>query len=288
MYFRYMNSLLTTAALLASPLFSGILSTLLFGRKPRRHQVPGVLFHSVVPTTGTGLSHYPLDQFDRLCTLLQATSFRTICVKDAVDAPCAAADKQCMITFDDGLDSVYYHALPVLESHRFHATIFCLGNFFGELASWDIYANNRHCSREQIRDMSDRGFEIGSHTVSHPCLVYMNDETIKEELLGSKHMLEDITGKEVCSLSFPFGSWNRNIWHIAKECGYTTATLYRGTPYGNERLFPVHGVYRFDSPQDILDKITTENSYSIQLARSTMMSHFAQGTPVWKYRKEYR
>lgn len=286
MYFITMKLLVATSLLFSSPLLSGLFSTMLFGKKPKKERIPGLLFHSLANEPCTGVSHYPAGQFRDLCILLKSSGISSVCVKDA-RATETAPDKRCLLTFDDGLESVYLHALPLLESYTLNATIFCLGSLFGELSSWDIYSGNRHCSRTQIRDMSDRGFEIGSHTISHPSLLYLRESAVRQELYQSKCTLEDITGKEVTSLSFPFGSWNRAIWKLAKECGYTAATLYRGKAYANENLFPVQGVYRFDSPEDIMQKIDLKRSFSIQRARSEMMSHFAQGTPAWKYRKVY-
>jgi len=279
------------AFILSSPLLAGLISTCIFGRKAAVEGIPGLLFHSVVPVPGRELSHYPLDRFDAFCRELSDSTYRTICVKDASTGQHPAEGlsglSPLLLTFDDGLDSVFHHALPVLETYGLKATVFCLGSHFGELSAWDIFTGNRHLTREQIRILVHKGIEIGSHTVTHPCLPYLDMQSIRKELTESKKTLEDITGYAVTSLAFPYGAWDKTIWQIALESGYTAATLYRGSPGTIPNLFPVSGVYRFDSPADILEKLKNTRLFSSVVARTRMMPHFAKGTPIWRYRKTY-
>lgn len=271
------------------PMVMGSIATLAFGCKRKRSSMtPGLLFHSVVPKPAHEMSHFELNRFKLICKELSLRKYRTILVKNASEVIYKETDtNNLLITFDDGLNSFYHYALPILEEFGLKATIFCLGTRFGEYSSWDIYPSNRHLGKNEIREISENGYEIGSHTMTHPYLPYLEDRLIKKELNNSKKMLEDITGKEVCSLAFPYGGWNRKIWDIAKESGYKAGTLYRGTIIENEKLFPVMGTYQFESVSDIIEKITTKKNISPVIARAKMMSHFARGTPLWKFRKDY-
>jgi peptidoglycan/xylan/chitin deacetylase (PgdA/CDA1 family) len=250
--------------------------------------MPGLLFHSVVPRPGCEMSHFPLHRFKNFCRELAARNYNGILVRNAQSiTPTQLNDKQVLITFDDGLSSFYQYAFPVLYEIGIKTTIFCLGSNFNEFSTWDVYPRNLHLSKQEIREIADCGYEIGSHTMTHPCLPYLDDRSIKSELTDSRKALEDVTGTSITSLSFPYGAWNRKVWNIAKESGYSAATLYRGKMLHGESLYPVVGAYKYDTVEDIIEKIESRYPFSPVLAYSKMISHFSRGTPLWKYRKEY-
>lgn len=64
-----------------------------------------------------------------------------------------------VITIDDGYESVYNIADPILRKYGFTATLFIYTDFVGVARgaiTWD-----------QLREMKGDGFEVGSHTLSH-------------------------------------------------------------------------------------------------------------------------
>ena len=281
---------LTTALLCTSPLFLGAFSALLFGRRGIPSTIPtGLLFHSVLPKPGLEMSHVSLRRFERFCSMLSERQFTSLTVSGTLsaDSHSSSSGNRCMLTFDDGFQSVATIAAPVLQRYNLKATVFCLGNHFGTLSQWDIFSGNTHLTKQEIRTLFTMGHEIGSHSLTHAYLPFLDTKSVRTELADSKNMLEDIIGSAVTSLSFPYGGWTPAIWEIAQETGYTAATLYRGHSRAGRGLFPVYGVYQYDTPEDMLSKCTDRASFSLLRARSRMMAHFARGTPVWKYRRAY-
>lgn len=248
--------------------------------------VPGLLFHSVLPHPAFEMSHFPLSRFTPLLESLKKRQYQAITLQSAAVAA-ATELKPLLLTFDDGLNTVYHHALPALQDAGMVATIFCVSGYLGNRSGWDVFNRNIHLTSDELREIAALGHEIGSHTHSHVNLPYLDTHAITEELQLSKRTLEDIIGREVTSLSFPHGGWSPKIWNIAQEIGYKAATLYRGRRHASQKLFPVQGVYQFDSIEDILVKIDPVCRFSSSRARAVMMSHFAKGTPIWKYRREY-
>jgi peptidoglycan/xylan/chitin deacetylase (PgdA/CDA1 family) len=278
------------AFLLSAPFLLGGAATVLFGCRNTPDTVPpGLLFHSILPKPGLEMSHVSLHRFKRFCALLSRRNLRTLTVSEAFSESIEGntGKQRCLLTFDDGFQSVITSAAPALQENNLKATIFCLGNHFGMKSQWDIYSGNTHLTKEEIRSLSDMGHEIGSHSMTHAYLPFLDDSSVWKELEESKMQLEDICGKAVNSLSFPYGGWNQRIWDIAREVGYTAATLYRGHFRRENGQFPVFGVYQNDTPEDMLGKLSVRPSAALLRARSRMMAHFARGTPVWKYRKEY-
>ncbi len=282
--------MMTIPFLLSAPFLLGAAATALFGRRyTRDSRPPGLLFHSITSKPGLEMSHVSQSRFERFCTLLSRHNLRTLTLSEALSESTEASvdEQRCILTFDDGFQSVITTAAPVLQKYNVSATVFCLGNHFGRKSQWDIFSGNTHLTKEEIRSLSDMGHEIGSHSMTHAYLPFLDDSSVRQELEQSKALLEDICGKAVNSLSYPYGGWNQRIWDIAREVGYTAATLYRGHSRSDKCLFPVYGVYQNDTPEDMFGKLSVHTSVSLLRARSRMMAHFARGTPVWKYRKEY-
>jgi peptidoglycan/xylan/chitin deacetylase (PgdA/CDA1 family) len=75
-------------------------------------------------------------------------------------------------------------------------------------------------NNEQIREMSGAGIEFGSHTVTHPNLSHCSPEQMRKELFESKKILEQLTGKKIISLAYPYGAVNEHIKSLAAEAGY--------------------------------------------------------------------
>lgn len=131
------------------------------------------------------------------------------------------------LTFDDALDSVRQHALPVLRELNLPATIFAVAGNLGREPSWAIA--DKHPDRneilstaEQLKDYPSDLIEIGSHTMTHPDLTTLTGDSLRDELAESKRALETLLGREVRSLSVPFGAYNQESLRAAREVGYKT------------------------------------------------------------------
>ncbi|MBN1130493.1 MAG: polysaccharide deacetylase family protein [Chitinispirillaceae bacterium] len=270
-----------------APLFAGAIGAVLAGRT-RPRPIPGLLFHSIDTGHFITMSALSRKLFERFIRGLVQASFRPVTISEAQGFRHQGDRQPLLLTFDDGCRSFYRHALPVLADGDYKVTLFPVAGYLGRTSSWDILPAFHHLSAPELREISAQGHEIGSHTLSHPDLTLLETADLVTELRDSKRLLEDIVGKSVTALSFPFGSWNRRIWNIAGECGYTHATIYRRHREASDRLFPVHGVYRFDTLQSVLDRVRGTASVSVSTALAVLMSHFARGAPLWKFRDTYR
>jgi peptidoglycan/xylan/chitin deacetylase (PgdA/CDA1 family) len=104
-------------------------------------------------------------------------------------------------TFDDGYFSTYDKAFPILEKYSYPATVFVITSAIGEPG---------YMTTEQILELADNGWEIGSHTVSHPDLTQLSDEQLKYELLVSQQYLENL-GLTVRNFSSPHGRYDKRV-----------------------------------------------------------------------------
>ena len=116
-----------------------------------------------------------------------------------------------VVTFDDGAETDLVIAAPVLRDAGFGATFYVTCEHLGR-PGW--------LTTQQLKELADQGFEIGSHAMTHRYLQDLTTPEIREELSGSKKRLEDLTGKPVAHFTCPGGRWDRRVAEEARAAGY--------------------------------------------------------------------
>ncbi|MDR2729059.1 MAG: polysaccharide deacetylase family protein [Chitinispirillales bacterium] len=252
------------------------------------NSITGLLLHSVDEKPKFSMSSYSRERFGAFLEYLRCNNVNTVTVCQHTSVQ-KDSRLSTAITFDDGLMSFYDNAYPLLEEKNIKSTIFPAAGLIGKTGGWDVMGQTRHITASMLREIASTGHEIGSHSLTHANLVWLNNDNLKKELCDSKAVLEDIIGSAVKSLSFPFGSWNKRVWDAAKSAGYEYATAYRGHRRAPHEILPVFGVYRFDSVDDVANRISLSSSLSVLTSKTLarIMSHFSKGTPIVKFRKEY-
>jgi peptidoglycan/xylan/chitin deacetylase (PgdA/CDA1 family) len=144
-----------------------------------------------------------------------------------------------VVTFDDGFRSVL-RARPILEEAGFPATVFAVTSYVesGEPLGWPGLENRHGSLRGSDGDLQplgwsdlellrECGWEVGSHTVTHPLLPDVDDNRLEYELVASRLLLEQRLGS--CeTLSYPYGRTDERTVATAAHAGYLAAfTLSR-------------------------------------------------------------
>jgi len=95
------------------------------------------------------------------------------------------------------------------------------------LRSWSgntIFHTPPVMNEYQIRDLSRSPLlEIGAHTANHPALGFLPPDAQRAEMQQSKNILEQITGKVVTGIAYPYGSLNKDTPVIAQVSGFQYA-----------------------------------------------------------------
>jgi peptidoglycan/xylan/chitin deacetylase (PgdA/CDA1 family) len=89
----------------------------------------------------------------------------------------------------------------------------------------------RFMNWSEIRELSQHGMEIGSHTMSHPMLSRLSEEEQLDEFVASKAEIETHIGTTVRAIAYPFGSrdaFNETTRQLVAEAGYETAFSFYG------------------------------------------------------------
>lgn len=127
--------------------------------------------------------------------------------------------KTITISFDDGYKNLIENAIPLLYDWGIPATIFaCPG--IGRIPSDPTDHNFDMMSHEDVKWVSDLGFDIGSHTMTHKSIPTLSDGQKMVEMDQSRKLLQQITGQRIDMFCFPYAQWDINSLELAKRAGY--------------------------------------------------------------------
>lgn len=131
------------------------------------------------------------------------------------------------VTFDDADGSVLERALPVLAELGLHGTAF---------VPIDVVGRAGALGWADLEELAASGWEIGSHTCTHPVLTGLADRELHHELRASREQLEERLGRPCTSLAYPFGIADRRVVAAAVATGYTAACTVDGGRRGTSPL----------------------------------------------------
>lgn len=262
-------------------------------RKPSQGEACVLACHQVSDGFDLSITRQRVGQFERGMSFLHDQGYRVVGLREAASPEKGADRKRVALTFDDAFDGVYRNAFPLLRRFGFTACLFVVTGYVGKENQWDYgWGKNkrRHLDWEQIREMADAGFEIGSHTVNHPDLTRIPRKFVEYELKASKQMLEDRLGQRVDFLSYPFGRFDRYVQQEAKRLGYKGAfTLRRdGGKNGNDSFARARwGVYLLDSPLSLKIKVDSGKLLWMEDVKGRIINAFSGWTAVAKGGPDY-
>jgi peptidoglycan/xylan/chitin deacetylase (PgdA/CDA1 family) len=227
----------------------------------KQSRVIVLCYHSIHPDKS--FATVTPEQFERHLAWLE-THARVIPFREVFASPDSDDLRpRVAITFDDGYRDNYDYAVPLLAKYGLSATFFVVAGLIRRdpvviercrmLQKTDT-DSVRPMESRHLREMSQAGLEIGSHTYSHPNLSLLNRQAAKWEMVRSRQMIEQDLGRHVLSLAYPFGTPGRHIIpttaEIAAEAGYELAgsILYRNVQLNDSRFV----VPRFTVARDSL------------------------------------
>ena len=221
--------------------------------------IPILAYHKIEDRPDFGVTTRKISDFKEDLHLLKEHGYQTVTFKE-LDRAEALPPNPVIITFDDGYESFYTQALPLLLELGLKAVVFIPTAFAGHENDWDVQWGNhryRHMDKAHIVECHRRGMEIGSHMVHHLYPGFLDDRRLEYELIASKEQLSRWTGDTVISLSYPFGKYNARVVSAASQhyryaVGQSAAVLVNGRP--SPLFLPRVNVYRMDSSHQLIKK----------------------------------
>jgi peptidoglycan/xylan/chitin deacetylase (PgdA/CDA1 family) len=186
----------------------------------------------------------------------------------------SAPRKVVVVTFDDAYVSILRAGLPVLERLGVPATVFVPTDAAGEaglmtwseLAPWAGGAHEhelRCMSWGQLRELAGHGWEIGSHTCSHPHLTKVGAEQLATELSASRAACEEELQRPCATLAYPFGSYDARAINAVTAAGYSAAVTL------DERIVePLRGRSPLEVPREAIYRSTGWPIFLAKTSRS--------------------
>lgn len=189
-----------------------------------------------------------VDEFKLHMEILQRLGYTTITFKDYslfLENKINLPKKPIIITFDDGYESIYNEVYPIMENYGMTGVIFALGDKEIKYSLWDFpnIEPQPLLKEQQLIELHEAGFEIGSHSLTHPDLTTLSREKAWDEISRSRMLLEILLGAPVSSFAYTYGKSNPLIKELVKEAGYKIAcATYSGPPIINKDHFEIRRI----------------------------------------------
>lgn len=224
---------------------------------PDRAEVLVLCYHAISASWPCSLAVPPERLRRQLATLLD-DGWVAVTFTEAVLAP--PAKRTLAVTFDDACLSVLERALPVLHPLGVPATVFAPTAFMErrQPLSWpgvERWLGGEHAHEltsmdwDDLGELAALGWEIGSHTRTHPRLTDVDGRRLREELIASRAACTARLGAACHSIAYPYGAGDQRVASAARAAGYRCgATLGVGDAGDPRLLVPRLGIYDIDGP----------------------------------------
>ncbi|MGZ5190265.1 MAG: polysaccharide deacetylase family protein [Flavisolibacter sp.] len=199
-----------------------------------RKQVPVLCYHHIrdAETVSKASMGYDvtLNQFKAQLKTLADSGYKTILPDqyyDYLTKGTPLPEKPVMLTYDDTDVEQFTFAKPEMDKYGFKGVYFIMTISIGR---------PRYMTKEQIKQLSDEGHVISSHTWDHHRVDrYKFENEIEErgvkkivndwdqQLGNTRKKLEEITGKPVEHFAYPFGIWSKDGIPEIEKRGYKMA-----------------------------------------------------------------
>ncbi|MGG3955357.1 polysaccharide deacetylase family protein [Bhargavaea massiliensis] len=253
-------------------------------------QIPILMYHHFEEEGINSLTVHPKN-FEEQMKAIKEEGYETITFGQLIaflNHEGTLPEKPILITMDDGYESNYKYAYPILKELNMKAAIFLITSKIRREEEKHLEDGLPNLSWEQIHEMSESGLiEFHSHTHdSHKKymkgkkeVAYLAGPIVKEngeletqeeyeqrimnDLLLSKKLIEKNIGQPVTVLCYPYGAYSETSEKVAKEVGFlATVTVNKGiiskgnSPFLLKRI-NVDGSY---TAWDLIDVLNNELS----------------------------
>jgi peptidoglycan/xylan/chitin deacetylase (PgdA/CDA1 family) len=128
--------------------------------------------------------------------------------------------KSFVINFDDGYETVYQAAFPVLQDHGMSATIFIAVGKNGNRKVDErlpSFEGRSMMNWSEIQEMKRWGIEFGAHTLTHPDLTRLSRDRVVTEICDSKKIIENTLSTPISCFAYPYGRYNDSVREVVQQ-----------------------------------------------------------------------
>ncbi|WP_411273723.1 polysaccharide deacetylase family protein [Daejeonella sp.] len=206
-----------------------------------RPQVPILCYHQIRNWTSSdgkvGKDYIvPTAEFKSQMKMLADSGYNTILPDQLYNYLAYGAklpSKPIMLTFDDTKLDQWTVAIPELNKYGFKAVFFIMTVSLGR---------PNYLSRDQVKQMSDAGHIIGSHTYDHQNVKKYQGEDWVTQIEKPTKTLQEVTGKDIKYFAYPFGLWNKEAIPELKKRGFSSAFILAEKRDENDPLYTIRRI----------------------------------------------
>jgi peptidoglycan/xylan/chitin deacetylase (PgdA/CDA1 family) len=187
-----------------------------------RQQIPVLCYHQIRDWRATDSKRakdyiVPVAVFKQQLKMLADSGYHTISPDELYDYLTKGSplpSKPIMLTYDDTDLGQFTVAYPEMQKYNFKGLFFIM-----------TVSLNRpnYMTREEVKQLSDAGNIIGSHTWDHHNVKQYKGNDWKVQLDKPTQQLETITGKPIRYFAYPFGLWNEQAIPELKKRDFKAA-----------------------------------------------------------------
>ncbi len=212
-------------------------------------------YHAVSETWDSELAVTPTQLETQVGTLLKR-GYKPVSFLEAALAP--PAPRTLAITFDDAYRSVHEIARPILRELGAPASVYAPTDWVGSslpmqwpgIDDWIGTPHERELMPmgwDELGRLDDEGWEVGSHTCSHPRLTELDDERLALEMERSREECTTGLDRPCKTIAYPYGDVDERVVAAAAAAGYSAAGALPHAPHAPAALrWPRVGIYRWD------------------------------------------
>ena len=200
--------------------------------------MPVLTFHAL--DYSPAVTSFSPQVFQHGMSKLHDSGYQTLSLLEAVDylhQEKPFPERSFVITFDDGYQSVFNEAFPVLKRYGMSATVFLTVGERKSLKHADrlpSFEGRSMLSWGEIREMLCSEIDFGAHTLTHPDLTRLPLEQKEIEIRESKAIIEDVLGTPVPCFAYPYGQYDNRTLEIVKRhfacaCSNELGLINRGS-----------------------------------------------------------
>lgn len=206
-------------------------------------KLPIIMYHNISPNTNRqGKYTVSVKEFEKDLLYLRERGFTPILTAQLLEhvkqgKPLPA--KPVMITFDDGFESFYAYAFPLLQKYDMCAVMAVVGQYADTFTkAEDHHLNYSYLTWPMIGELSKSGLvEIQSHTNNmhtitskrRGCKINKGENKasyqaiLRKDLELNQEKIKKATGKAPAVLAYPYGSHCKASKEVLKEMGFQAA-----------------------------------------------------------------
>ena len=208
--------------------------------------LPVVMYHHVTENESKAGKYTVLTrEFENDLKLIKSQGYTTVTVRELIDFVKNGKplpDKPIMLTFDDGFESFYALAFPLLQRYNLKAVVSVIGSVTERYSTIDDHnINYSNLNFDEISELDKSGIvEIQNHSYdmhknsakSRKGMSKLMNESnaeyskaLEADLMAAQRALWDNCRIKPTAVAYPYGAYSKQTLAIVKNCGFECTML---------------------------------------------------------------